>query len=49
VPLADAFDELGAGSTGREPSRRALPVLVDRLQADGYRLVTVRDLLARER
>ena len=32
---------------GREPSRQALPVLIDRLQADGYRLVTVRELLAR--
>jgi peptidoglycan/xylan/chitin deacetylase (PgdA/CDA1 family) len=32
---------------GREPSRRALPVLIDRLRADGYRLVTVRELIAR--
>jgi peptidoglycan/xylan/chitin deacetylase (PgdA/CDA1 family) len=31
----------------RAPSRKALPVLIDRLQADGYRLVTVRELLAR--
>jgi peptidoglycan/xylan/chitin deacetylase (PgdA/CDA1 family) len=29
---------------GREPSRAALPVLVDRLQAEGYRLVTVGEL-----
>jgi peptidoglycan/xylan/chitin deacetylase (PgdA/CDA1 family) len=32
---------------GRAPSRQALPVLVDLLQADGFRLVTVRELLAR--
>jgi peptidoglycan-N-acetylglucosamine deacetylase len=32
---------------GREPTRRALPVLIERLQTDGYRLVTVRELLAR--
>jgi peptidoglycan/xylan/chitin deacetylase (PgdA/CDA1 family) len=33
--------------SGRAPSRQALPLLVDRLQADGFRLVTVRELLAR--
>ena len=31
---------------GREPSRAAVPILIDRLRAQGYRFVTVRELLA---
>jgi peptidoglycan/xylan/chitin deacetylase (PgdA/CDA1 family) len=30
---------------GREPSRLALPVIIEKLRADGYELVTVRELL----
>jgi peptidoglycan/xylan/chitin deacetylase (PgdA/CDA1 family) len=31
----------------REPSREALPIVIDRLQADGYRFLTMRELLDR--
>jgi peptidoglycan/xylan/chitin deacetylase (PgdA/CDA1 family) len=34
---------------GREPSREALPIIVDRLKADGYRFLTMRELLASAR
>lgn len=33
---------------GREPSRAALPQILERLEADGYRFVTVSELLALE-
>lgn len=33
---------------GREPSRAALPEILERLEADGYRFVTVSELLALE-
>lgn len=33
---------------GREPSREALPEILERLAADGYRLVTVSELIALE-
>lgn len=33
---------------GREPSREALPEIIERLQVDGYRFVTVSELIALE-
>jgi peptidoglycan/xylan/chitin deacetylase (PgdA/CDA1 family) len=53
--VAEAVDAVRPGSIillhvmyeGRAASRTAIPRIVDELRADGYRFVTVSDLIAR--